>query len=175
MHGTFRLSGGYERVQPGFMSLGLGQIRSDQELIRIRPQARLMKGRVNIGGTFSRGQNNLMETRISTIHRQQIGTNANLRISPSLNLTLSYMQMHNENRPTDMSLPSVADMHQKQISRNYMVTPTIVLRSGTMAHSVSVNTSYQVLDDQSPAVTGGTRGNRLYKYFNGYLLWDDTA
>ncbi len=155
--GPFRLSGGYERIQPGFISLGLGQIRSDQEMIRVRPQARLMKGRINIGGTWSRGQNNLMETRISTIYRQQIGTNANLRISPSLNLTVSYMQLHNENKPTYMSLPSVADMHQRQVSRNYMVTPTMVFRSGTMAHSVSVNTSYQVLDDQSPAVTVGIR------------------
>ena len=154
--GPLRLSGGYERIQPGFMSLGLGQIRSDQELIRVRPQARLMKGRINISGNYSRGQNNLMKTRISTIYRQQIGTNANFRISPSLNLTVSYMQMHNENKPSGISPSPVADMHQRQVSRNYMITPTMVFRSGTMAHSLSVNTSYQVLDDQSPAVTGST-------------------
>ena len=155
--GPFRVLGGYERIQPGFMSLGLGQIRSDQELIRFRPQARLMKGRINIGGNYSRGKNNLLETRISTIHREQLGTNVNLRVSNSVNLTLSYMQMQNENKPTDMSIPAIAETHQKQISRNYMLTPTMVFRSGTMAHSVSLNGSYQVLDDRSQAIFDGTR------------------
>ncbi len=155
--GPFRASGGYERVQPGFMSLGLGQIRSDQELIRFRPQARLMKGRVNIGGNYSRGKNNLLETRLSTIHREQIGTNVNLRVSRSVNLSLSYMQMQNENKPTDMSIPAIAETHQKQVSRNFMLSPTMVFRSGTMAHSVSLNGSYQVLDDRSQAISDGTR------------------
>jgi hypothetical protein len=172
--GPLRLSGGYERVQPGFMSLGLGQIRSDQEVIRLRPQARLLKGRVNIGGNYSRGQNNLLGTRISTIHREQIGSNVNLRITPQLNLTLSYMQMQNENRPTDMGNPSIAEMHQKQISRNYMVTPTLVLRTGNMAHSVSVNTSYQVLDDRSAALPGGTGAITGFTNFSTGLSYGTT-
>lgn len=155
--GPLRITGGYERVQPGFMSLGLGHIRSDQELIRVRPQVRLMNGRVSLGGNFTSGRNNLLETRISTTGRQQIGANANLRLSQSLNMSLSFMQMENENRPVDMTIEGANEMHQKQLSRNFMVVPTLVIRSGNMAHSVSLNGSYQVLDDQSSAVLDGTR------------------
>ena len=155
--GPVRITGGYERIQPGFMSLGLGHIRSDQELIRVRPQVRLMNGRVSLGGNFTSGRNNLLETRISTTGRQQIGANANMRLSQSLNLTLSFMQMENENRPVDMTIEGANEMHQKQLSRNFMVVPTLVIRSGNMAHSVSLNGSYQVLDDQSSAVLDGAR------------------
>ena len=155
--GPVRITGGYERVQPGFRSLGLGHIRSDQELIRVRPQVRLMNGRVSLGGNFTSGRNNLLETRISTTGRQQIGVNANLRLSQSLNMSLSFMQMENENRPVDKTIEGANEMHQKQLSRNFMVVPTLVIRSGNMAHSVSFNGSYQVLDDQSSAVLDGTR------------------
>ena len=86
-----------------------------------------------------------------------MGANANFRLGQSVNLALSAMQMQNENTPTDMSLPGAAEMHQKQISRNFMVAPTLVFRSGTMAHTISLNGSYQVLDDQSHAIFEGTR------------------
>ncbi len=155
--GPFRVTGGYERIQPGFMSLGLGHIRSDQELIRVRPQVRMLNGRVSLGGNFTSGRNNLLETRISTTSRQQIGANANLRLAQSLNMTLSYMQMGNENKPVDMTVEGANEMHQKQLSRNFMVVPTIVIRSGSMAHSLTLNGSYQVLDDRSTAVLDGTR------------------
>ncbi len=155
--GPVRISGGYERIQPGFMSLGLGRIRSDQEMIRVRPQLRLINGRVSLGGNYTSGRNNLLETRISTTLRQQIGANANLRLTPALNLTLSYMQMENENKPTDMTVPEAFEMHQKQLSRNFMITPTLVIRSGNIAHSLSFNGSYQLLDDKSRAVDEGIR------------------
>lgn len=155
--GPLSITGGYERVQPGFMSLGLGQVRSDQEMFRFRPQARLMNGRINLGAGYTRGRNNLMETRISTVERQQINTNANIRITPSANLTLSYMHMQNENIPVDMNIQGATDMHQKQVSRNFIIVPTLVIRSGAMAHSFSVNTSYQILDDRSYAVSEGAR------------------
>lgn len=169
--GPVRIAGGYERIQPGFMSLGLGHIRSDQEAFRLRPQLRLLKGQINLSANYSNGRNNLLETRISTIKRQQLGTNANLRLGPALNLTLSFMQMQNENNPADMLVPGAAELHQKQVSRNFMMIPTLVFRSGKIAHSVSINTSYQVLDDQSHAISQGTRAPVDFTNFSGGLSY----
>ncbi len=169
--GPARITGGYERIQPGFMSLGLGHIRSDQEMIRLRPQVRLLNGRVNLNTGYSRGRNNLLETRMSTVERQQFNTTANLRLSTAVNLTLSFMHMQNENSPVDMTMAGAAEMHQKQVSRNLMMVPTLVLRSGTMAHSFSLNTSYQVLDDQSHAIYEGTRAASDFTNFSSGISY----
>ncbi len=172
--GPLRVTGGYERIQPGFMSLGLARIRSDQELINFRPQIRLMNGQLNVGGGYNRARNNLLDTRASTVMRRQLNTNANMRLSQSLNLTLSFMHMQNENNPTDMSVQGAAEMHQKQVSRNYMVMPTLVLRSGTMAHTISLNSSYQVLDDHSEAVQTGARPAVDFTNFSGGISYGTT-
>lgn len=155
--GPLRLDGGYERVQPGFQSLGLGQVRSDQESYRFRPQVRLLNGRANISGTFSQGRNNLLDTRISTMRRQQLGSNITMRLTQTTNLTLSYMRMTNVNKPVDETAPTAAELHQKQISQNFMLTPSFVFRSGMTSHSVSVTGSYQMLDDKSEMVVTGVR------------------
>ncbi len=169
--GPAKISGGYERIQPGFMSLGTGPLRSDQEMYRFKPQVRLMKGMVNLEANYIRGRNNLLGTRVSTAERQQIGANANLRLSPAVNLTLSYMQMHNENNPVDMTVAGSEEVHQSHISRNFMLTPTIVYRSGAMAHTFSINSLYQILDDQSIAVISGNRKPVDFTNFTGGISY----
>ncbi len=155
--GPIRLNGLYERIQPGFRSMGLGQIRSDQELYRFRSQVRMFRGRANLSATFSQGQNNLLETRISTMNRQQLGTNLMLRFSQSVNLMLSYMRLTNENSPVDPDHPAAGGLHQKQISQNFMLTPTFVIVSENISHTISLTGAYQVLDDESLMVNNGDR------------------
>ncbi len=155
--GPLRLNGLYERIQPGFRSMGLGQIRSDQELYRFRSQLRMFKGRANLSATFSQGQNNLLETRISTMNRQQIGSNLMLRLSQTMNLMFSYMRLTNENSPVDPDHPAAEGLHQKQISQNFMLTPTFVIVSESISHTISLTGAYQVLDDESLMVSIGDR------------------
>ncbi len=155
--GPFRMSGSFERVQPGFYSLGLGHIRSDQQMLRFRPQIRLGKGRVNIGGNVQHSRNNLLESRLLTVTRQQLGGNVHVRATNMLNFMFSYMQMNNANNPVDPTLPGMAEMQQEQMSRNFMFAPSLVIMSGPMTHTISVNSAYQTLDDQSQAALDGIR------------------
>ena len=155
--GVFKLNGAWERVQPGFRSLGLGQIRSDSELLRFRSQLRLFKGRVNLSGMYSQGRNNLLNTRTSEMNREQVGTNIMIRMARSANLMLSYMRLNNENTPTDPDSPVWNELHQNQISQNIMVTPTWFFASSSLSHSVSLNGSWQELQDKSRMVILGER------------------
>ncbi len=155
--GPVRLNGGYERVQPGFRSLGLGRIRSDYESYRIRGQFRLFEGRANVSGMYTSGRNNLMDDKISTLQRDQIATTLALRISQKVNLSLSYMQMANVNEPVNPDNPIASQLHTDLISRNIMITPTMILQRDLVSHSISLNGAYQVLEDNSIMVLSGER------------------
>lgn len=146
---VFRLDGAYERVQPGFQSLGLGQIRSDQEQIRMRTQVRLWQGKANVTANFSHATNNLLNTRLTTMNRQQLGTNVMFRLGKTTNLMLSYMRMSNEITPSGDADPHTQALRQKQLSQNFMLTPNMVIIAGSISHNISVMASYQILDDQS--------------------------
>ncbi len=155
--GPVRLNGGYERVQPGFRSLGLGRIRSDHESFRIRGQFRLFEGRANLSGMHNSARNNLMDDKISTLQREQISTTLALRITQRVNLNLSFMQMSNVNEPVDAGNPIADQLHTDLISRNFMITPTMILQRDMTSHSVSINGSYQILEDKSMMVLQGER------------------
>lgn len=148
--GIFRMDGGYERVQPGFRSMGLAQIRSDQELIRMRTQLRLFSGRLNFTGNLSQGRNNLLNTRLSTMNRQQLGTNIMLRLGSTSSLMMSYMHMSNEINPADHSPNAdLPELRQRQLSQNFMVSPSFVIMVDNFSHNISLTTAYQVMKDQS--------------------------
>ena len=155
--GPVRLNGSYERVQPGFRSLGLGRIRSDHESYRIRGQFRLFEGRANVSGMYTSGRNNLMDDKISTLQRNQVATTLALRISQKVNLSLSYMQMSNVNEPVNPNNPIANQLHTDIISRNIMITPTMIIQRNMISHSISINGAYQILEDNSIMVLAGER------------------
>lgn len=155
--GPARVSGSWERVQPGFVSLGLGHIRSDQQLFRMQSRVPLLNNKVNLGITFSHGGNNMLNTRVSTQTRQQIGTNMMIRVTQRLNLTASYMRMSNLNEPVGEHLQNAPELHQEHLSQNFMITPTLVVPGEHITHSISGTASYQTLDDKSRLVLAGER------------------
>ncbi len=155
--GPVRLNGGYERVQPGFRSLGLGRIRSDHESYRVRGQFRLFEGRANLSGMYNTARNNLMDDKISTLQREQISTTLALRLTQRVNINLSYMQMSNVNDPVDPGNPIADQLHTDLISRNIMITPTMILQREMISHAISLNGSYQTLNDNSIMVQTGDR------------------
>ncbi len=155
--GALRMNGSWERVQPGFMSLGLGHVRSDQQLFRLGSRVPLFNNRMNLGITFSHGGNNLLDTRINTQTRQQIGTNIMFRFTQRLSMTASYMRMSVLNEPVGEHLQNAPELHQEHLSQNVMITPTLVVPGDHITHSISGTASYQVLDDRSRLVLEGER------------------
>lgn len=155
--GPVRFNGGYERVQPGFRSLGLGNIRSDLETYRLRTQFRMFNGRANLSGMYSHGRNNLLDTKISTMNRQQLGSTLAVRFSQKFNVNMSYMRLENLNQAVDATSAAAPDLHSKIISQNFMLTPMLILMRDATSHTISLTGGYQLLEDRSEQVLAGER------------------
>ncbi len=155
--GRLQIKTGYERVQPGFLSLGTGQVRSDQQMYNLSARMPVWQRRMNLSATFLRGRNNLLDQKLSTLHRQQAGTNIMVRLTQTLNVSLAFSRMANENKAVDPSSAAAPELHQKHISSNITLTPTLVVRSDALTHSISATAAYHVLDDKSELVLAGVR------------------
>ncbi|NNE45066.1 MAG: hypothetical protein HKN37_00240 [Rhodothermales bacterium] len=136
----FSFRGGYERVEPGFQTLGVGYVISDHHVVTAAPTVTILNRRLTLGGTFSWSRNNLLGQRLATLTRMQWGTNMQARIGSNLTISAGYQQMDNANRPVADSL---ASLFQDQLVRTFMVTPNLVMRAGSLTHSLTLSTTYQ--------------------------------
>ena len=154
---AFGLRATYERIQPGFKSLGVPQMRSDQERIRVQPRVSLLNRRLNVSLNGARTRNNLENQLLSTATRWQVGGSVQARLAAPFTVSSSYMRLTNEN-VAGAEAPNPAQIQLHQITQTASLTPTLTLRrpSGT-THAVSLSGSYQTTDDQSDAVDAGLR------------------
>ncbi len=153
----------YNRVQPGFRSMGRPQEQGDREIISVRPRVRLLDSRLNVSGQFQRMRNNLLDQKITTLRRRQYMLNAQMRLSRSFTLSSAVMQMVNENTPTGASgsglgaqVPLGRLLARRIVVRTLSLTPTLSLRGGQRSHTFTLSAALQSVADESPPVPGQT-------------------
>lgn len=139
----FRLETRYERIQPGFQSLGLTRIRGDQETVRVRPQVQLFDNALTLGLTLQQTRNNLRDQRLATRLQRQLGVNAQSRLSRSLSVSGSYMRMVNVTTPTAPGDSLSRMMEQRFVSHTASLSPSLTVRSGTITHTISLTGNAQ--------------------------------
>ena len=148
----------FTRVQPGFRSLGLSQIRSDEQTIRFAPRFRLLNGRLNFTGSVGRTQNNLYQTLLTTLTRDQASAAIQAQVSRQFGIAASANVLSNVSDPTPGSPATAAALQQKQIGSSFMVAPTLLLQSAAgTSQTLSVSGARQSFEDRSDAVLDGTR------------------
>jgi len=151
------LRASYERIQPGFKSLGVPQMRSDQERIRVQPTLSLLNRRLNVSLNGARTRNNLSNQLLSTAKRLQLGTTVQARIAQPLTVSASYMRLRNANDPAP-GAPNPDQTQLLQITQTASLAPTLTIRRASgLTHALSVSGSYQTTQDQSRAVEQGLR------------------
>jgi hypothetical protein len=143
----------YDRVEPGFESLGLAQQRSDQEQIRVRPRVRLLGGRAHLGLDLSQRRNNLGGDLTATQRRRQVGVSGQWQPSRRLSLSGAYTRLENRSTPTDGDVA----LDATQTSQTATLTPVLVLQQGQTVHSLSLTGTYQQLRDAGAAIDQGLR------------------
>jgi hypothetical protein len=157
----FRLNASYERIQPGFRSLGLSRIRSDQESIRIRPRLSFWTGRLSVGLTFQQTNNNLIDQRSTTRRRRRIGGNVQARLSRRLTLSGSYHRMAQQTEAAGSDSLSQL-LERRFVTHVVSLTPSFTLRAGSVSHTLSVSGNYQrFTDDPAPAPPPTSPGSSL--------------
>ncbi len=156
---AFRLQAQYERIQPGFESLGLSRILNDTERFALQPTFILMDNRLRVSVNTSLSRNNLLGQLFSTYYRYQAGTNLQYTVSERLTLAGAYSFMGNENRPGD-EVSDPVRLQQKHITQMVMFSPTFNFERGELSHMVSYSGNLQFMSDRSDAVREGIRPDR---------------
>ena len=160
---VFRMGVDYRRIQPGFRSLGISQIRSDQEQIRIQPQLALLNRNLRLGLNLSQARDNLLENRMTTQMRRKAGVNLQSRLTQQATLNTTYSYMINHTQPESETAEARA-LEQKQISHSVRLQPSYTLLAGNTSHSFSLAGGYETLTNEFP--TQDTTGTRSSDFTN---------
>ncbi|WP_141691524.1 hypothetical protein [Rhodohalobacter halophilus] len=143
----FNLGLGYERIQPGFESLGRGTVRDDQERIKINPALRLMNNRLNISSNLSLGRDNLLGNRVQTQQNTNINNSVQMVFTEAFSLNTTYGLMINSIKAEEID-GEVLGSNQTQTSHNVMVQPSLTLRGEEYTHNISVSGGYMLIESK---------------------------
>ncbi|WP_124245493.1 hypothetical protein [Cyclonatronum proteinivorum] len=142
------LAVGFERVQPGFRSLGLRNIKDDDQSLSIQPQLMLLSGRLGISSSLRFGRDNLLNQRVSTLYRNDMAVNVQAQLSPELSLAGGYNVLINSARNTGTADDDTLLNYPEQtiISHNFSLQPSYTWVASSSTHSFSVSAMYQALN-----------------------------
>jgi hypothetical protein len=143
---------GYERIEPGFATLGAYYFTSDIENWTISPGVTLFDRSFRLNGSIGLQQDNLMETRIATTSRVIGSGSLGWDISPAVGLE---MQFTNYTTGQKAGRQPVNDsILMRNVTRSGSIAPRLLLQGEEMSHSFVLVGGFQTYTDL------GIRGDR---------------
>jgi hypothetical protein len=146
----FSMRAEFERIMPGFESMGLRQLRDDQQTLSLYPSFNFIDGRLTIDGTFMVSEDNLLDNRLSTQNRQNMSLNTNARLTDSFSLGGGYSRFLAYTESDDGG----GARDHEQISQIFQLFPSFSFMSGGVSHSITLTGVYQAIDIQFPVQNG---------------------
>lgn len=147
----------YERIDPGYRTLGAYYFNSDLENITLNGSAEIVKGQLNIAVSGGVQRDNVDNMKISTMRRMVGSLNANYTPSQRCNLTASWssfqtytnvrpqFEMINQLTPYD----NLDTLNFMQVSRNASVSGIYMLgHEGSRKKNLHINISWQDASDK---------------------------
>lgn len=169
---------GYERIDPGYRTLGAYYFNNDLENITLNVSASLIDGKVNLSTSAGLQHDNLDGSKISAMHRSVGSVNLNVTPTERLNLVASYsnfqtftnirpqFQEINELTPYD----NLDTLNFTQLSQNATLSTIYQLQSNENSHQqLMVNLMVQDAADNQGDVPQNS-GMRFYTANAGYTL-----
>ena len=138
----FDLGLGYERIQPGFISLGMENIRNDQEKILISPAVRFFNNRLALQSNITLGRDNLLGTRLQTQSNTSVATSFRVLFSNVFSLSGAYNLLLNNVESEPAEGQDIAVGGQSQVSHNIMIQPNFIITGEETTHNISVSGGY---------------------------------
>lgn len=145
----FNLLVSYERIQPGFESMGIRQIRDDQQVITVRPSVHFLDRRVNLDVTYTMSEDNLLGNRISTQKSDNVAVNSSFQVTEKFRLGAGYTRFTSNVSSND----DLSGGH-RQLSQVFQLMPSISWIGDGNSHTVSLAGVYQMLESRIPASDG---------------------
>ena len=140
----------YERIEPGFVSLGRPYTRSDQAVFRFQPQAILLDNRLQVALDFTSRRNNLDNFRNATLKRRQIGITTQAQLSPQLFVSSAFTRLANINDPVGNDAASLL-LDQRLVSSSFTLSPVLTTSINNQTHRFALTSSFLSLSDKTDA------------------------
>jgi hypothetical protein len=161
----FSLGLGYERIQPGFESLGTGRIRDDIEKVSVSPTVRFLDNRVSVSTNFSHSRDNLLGNRLQTQQNTGAGANVQYSITENLSINTTYNLILNRVKPEQDD--EFSGFGQTQISHNLMLMPNLVIMAEEITHNISVTAGYLTIASRFDGAGSDMQDEFLSQTFTG--------
>lgn len=169
---------GYERIDPGYRTLGAYYFNSDLENITVNAATAFFNGKVSLAVNVGKQRDNLDNTKISTLQRWVSSTNVAYAASPKLNLAGSYSNFQtftnirsqfldvNQLTPYD----NLDTLNFTQISQNANLNVAYILSSNkNKRQNINANLSFQNAADEQGGVEQNS-GSQFYSANTSYSL-----
>lgn len=174
----FTVGVGYERIAPGYRTLGAYYFNNDLENITINATTAIFKGRVNIAANIGTQRDNLDGNKISTMRRMVGSFNLGFTASEKLNISTSYSnfqtythirsQFEDINRLTPYE--NLDTLNFTQISQNANLNANYILsNTKTSRQNLNLNISFQDAADMQGSIEQHS-GTQFYNLNAGYSL-----
>jgi len=174
----FSVGVGYERIDPGYETLGAYFFNNDLVNYTVNAAAALFSGKVNISGNFGLQEDNLDGQKISTLKRNVGAITIGFAASEKLNLSTSYSNFTsftnirsqfvdiNQLTPFD----NLDTLNFTQISQNATFNGNYIIESAeSRRQNLNMNLSFQDASDQQGGVEQNS-GNQFYMVNSSYSL-----
>jgi hypothetical protein len=163
--GSFGLRLGYERIEPGFNSLGADYFNTDIENWTIAPRLSLLDRKLRLSGSIGIQHDNLLNQKLARTNRLigsgSVGWSPNREFSIDADYTnYSTGQVAGRQRIND----TVA---VRNVTQSATLSPRLLIEDGDMNHSFALVGGYQDFTDQN-GFTGELTDNHS---INGSLLY----
>ncbi len=163
----------YERVDPGFNTLGAYFFNNDLENVTVSGSWRLLQNKLTLGGNVGTQRNNLEETEVSATERTIAAVNANFLPDDHWNVSASYSNFttFTNVRPRfDPFFQNELDtLNFYQINQNSTASIGYSFGSRSNKQSILLTGSYQASTDENDELNETTEsrfynGNFAYRY-----------
>ncbi len=169
---------GYERVDPGYRTLGAYFFNSDLRNITANGTLSLLGGKLNLGGNAGVQRDNLDDSKVSTMQRAVGSLNVAYAPGQKLNLNASYSNFRtftnirsqfvdiNQLTPFD----NLDTLNYTQISRNANLSVVYLLQGDReKRQNINMNLSFQDASDEQGGVEQNS-GTQFYNINTAYSL-----
>lgn len=149
----FGLELGYEHIQPGFRSLGIGRIRDDQQRIRVSPSAQFFDNKLSVQGNIVLSRDNLLGNRLQTQKNTNVGTNIQFQLTDMISLNGNYNLLINNfssnfnSNPNGPPSQGVA-LDRMQTAHTITLQPNITFQNNEQTHNIALSGSYFSLSSE---------------------------
>lgn len=164
----------YERIDPGYRTLGAYYFNNDLENIAVNASAGLREGKLDIAASAGVQRDNIDRTKVSTMRRMVGSLNVNYTPSQRFNITASWssFQTYTNIRPRFETINQLTPydnldtLNFTQISQNASLSGMLTLSgSETTKKNLHINLSWQDATD-AQAYAGTT----FYNINTGYAM-----